>query len=103
MIWSCIHEGGHALYEQGILVFFHFMAMLSISLGVINLFPIPALDGGHFMFLVYELIFSKKVPENLKANIQAVGMFILLFLMSFIIVNDVLNWTDRSALFESLK
>lgn len=90
-------------YEQGILVFLHFMAMLSISLGVINLFPIPALDGGHFMFLVYELIFSKKVPENFKANIQAVGMFILLFLMSFIIVNDVLNWTDRSALFESLK
>jgi hypothetical protein len=65
--------------------------MLSIILGVMNLLPIPALDGGHVMFLLYEVITRRKPNEKFMENAQIVGMFFLLFLLLFANINDILK------------
>ena len=65
--------------------------MLSIILGVMNLLPIPALDGGHVMFLLYEVVTRRKPNEKFKENAQIVGMFFLLFLLLFANINDILK------------
>ena len=65
--------------------------MLSIILGVMNLLPIPALDGGHVMFLLYEVITRRKPNEKFMENAQIVGMLFLLFLLLFANINDILK------------
>ena len=65
--------------------------MLSLILGVMNLLPIPALDGGHVMFLLYEVITRRKPNEKFMENAQIVGMFFLLFLLLFANINDILK------------
>ena len=65
--------------------------MLSIILGVMNLLPIPALDGGHVMFLLYEVVTRRKPNEKFMENAQIVGMFFLLFLLLFANINDILK------------
>ena len=56
-----------------------------------NLLPIPALDGGHVMFLLYEVITRRKPNEKFMENAQIVGMFFLLFLLLFANINDILK------------
>ncbi len=64
--------------EGGIFTFLGFLALLSISLAVINILPFPALDGGHFMMLVYEGIVRKPVPYKVQVILQNVGFALLL-------------------------
>jgi len=71
--------------------FWSFTAMLSIMLGVINLLPIPALDGGHVVFVLYEMIVGKKPSDKFMEYAQYVGMIILLALMVLAIGNDFLR------------
>lgn len=71
--------------------FWSLTAMLSLILGVMNLLPIPALDGGHVMFLLYEVITRRKPNEKFMENAQIVGMFFLLFLLLFANINDILK------------
>lgn len=78
--------------EMGIGVFLGFMALLSISLAVLNILPIPALDGGHLAFLVYESIFKKEVPTKIKLLAQQVGFALLLLFMAFVIYNDIVHF-----------
>ncbi len=68
-----------------------FLTMLSANLAIINFLPIPALDGGHMMFLTFEALRGKPVDENLQMKLTMGGVFALLSLMVFVIVNDVLN------------
>lgn len=75
--------------EAGIISFLSLMALLSISLAIINIFPIPALDGGHLVFLLYEGLFRREVPNKIKIALQQVGMVLLLALMLFVIYNDI--------------
>jgi regulator of sigma E protease len=75
--------------EAGIYSFLSLMALLSISLAIINIFPIPALDGGHLVFLIYEGLFRREVPTKIKIALQQVGMVLLLALMLFVIYNDI--------------
>ncbi|MBR9978979.1 MAG: RIP metalloprotease RseP [Bacteroidetes bacterium] len=75
--------------EAGLVSFLTLMALLSISLAIINIFPIPALDGGHLMFLIYEGLFRREVPNKIKIAMQQVGMVMLLALMLFVIYNDI--------------
>ena len=56
-----------------------------------NLLPIPELDGGHVMFLLYEVITRRKPNEKFMENAQIVGMFFLLFLLLFANINDILK------------
>jgi len=88
--------------ERGLLYFMHMMALISISLGIINLFPIPVLDGGHLMFLTYEA-FSRRPPnKKWETYLTYVGATLLITLMAFIIFNDIVNWQTRGDMLNSL-
>ena len=78
--------------EIGLSAFLSFLAVLSISLGVINLFPLPMLDGGHLVFHLYELFLGKKLPERVIVTAQQIGMICLTVLMVFVITNDILRY-----------
>ncbi len=77
--------------EGGLLSFLGFMAMLSITLAIINILPFPALDGGHFTFLVYEGIFRKPVSHKVQIVVQNVGFIILMLFMAFVVYNDIIH------------
>jgi len=68
-----------------------FMAFLSLNLGILNLLPIPVLDGGHMLFLSIEGILRRPIPQKLKLIVQQVFMFLLLGFMLFIIYIDILR------------
>jgi regulator of sigma E protease len=69
--------------------FIFFLGMISINLAVINFLPIPVLDGGHFVFLLYEGIFRKPAPEKVRVAMTYVGLLLLVGLMLFVIVLDL--------------
>ena len=75
--------------EFGILPFLNMMAYISISLGLINLFPIPLLDGGHLMFYGFEKILGKPLSKKTQEGFFRIGMFLLLSLMFFATFNDL--------------
>jgi len=62
----------------GILPLLRMIALISINLGVVNLLPLPALDGGRIVFVVWEMIFRKPISRRIEARIHAIGLFILL-------------------------
>ena len=57
-----------------------------------NILPIPALDGGHVLFLLYEIIFRRKPSENFMEKAQIVGMSLLLLLMLYAVFNDAVRF-----------
>ena len=75
--------------EFGILPFISMMAYISISLGLINLFPIPMLDGGHLMFYGFEKILGRPLSQKVQEGFFRIGMFLLLSLMFFTTFNDL--------------
>jgi len=77
--------------EKGIMHFIFFMAILSINLGVLNLLPIPVLDGGHLFFTLIELVTGKEVNIKWREMAQQVGFFLLLLLMLFVFYNDIMR------------
>lgn len=77
--------------RRGLVSFALFMAILSINLGVINLFPIPILDGGHFIFLALEAILRKPVSMRKMEIAQQVGLVLIILLMVFAFYNDILR------------
>lgn len=77
--------------EGGFFTFISFLALLSMSLAVINILPFPALDGGHFMMLAYEGIVRRPVPYKVQIVLQNVGFALLLVLMLFVIYNDIIS------------
>ena len=75
--------------QFGILPFLSIMAYISISLGLINLFPIPLLDGGHLMFYGFEKVLGKPLSQKTQEGFFRIGMFLLLSLMFFATFNDL--------------
>ena len=75
--------------EFGILAFISMMAYISISLGLVNLFPIPMLDGGHLMFYAFEKILGRPLSQKTQEGFFRIGMFLLLSLMFFTTFNDL--------------
>ena len=73
----------------GVLAFISMMAYISISLGLINLFPIPMLDGGHLMFYAFEKILGRPLSQKTQEGFFRIGMFLLLSLMFFTTFNDL--------------
>lgn len=72
--------------------FWYLVGLLSMILAFMNLLPIPALDGGHVMFLSWEIITGRKPSDKFLENAQKLGMVILLSLMAFVIINDIINF-----------
>lgn len=77
--------------EEGLITVFWFMAVLSINLGLINLFPVPMLDGGHLLFYVYEAIRGKPLGEKAQEYSFRVGLAMVLSLMIFATWNDLVQ------------
>lgn len=78
--------------SAGVLPFLYLMAILSISLGVLNLLPIPVLDGGHLTMLAYEAVVGKPLPERIEAFAYNVGGILLLLIIVFAVFNDISRW-----------
>ncbi|HTX79107.1 MAG TPA: M50 family metallopeptidase [Longilinea sp.] len=69
----------------------NFFGFISIALGITNLLPIPAVDGGRILFVLPELILRKKVPQSYENAINAAGFTLLLLLMAFLFIQDIIN------------
>ena len=67
-------------------------ALLSVMLAFMNILPIPALDGGHVLFLIYEMITRRKPSEDFMVKAEYVGFAIIILLMIVANLNDVLRW-----------
>ena len=77
--------------KQNLMSIIPVMALISINLGLFNLFPLPALDGGRLLFILFEMIFRKPVPAKYESAVHAVGFFILLGFMLLVTAKDI--WT----------
>lgn len=87
---SIFQSAGTAL-NQGIAPFLSFLAFLSISIGIINILPIPGLDGGHLLFQVIEVICRRPIPPRVLMLCYRLGMITLFILLSQAVVNDLLR------------
>jgi regulator of sigma E protease len=77
--------------SSGLMMVLWFMAMISVNLGVANLLPIPALDGGHLFYYIIEAIRGKPLPEKVQMIGFQIGFAILIALMIFTTSNDLHN------------
>ncbi len=77
--------------QAGIVPLLLFAALISVNLGVLNLLPIPALDGGHIMFNLYEIVTKKAPSEKVFYRLTVAGWGILLSLMAFTTINDIIR------------
>ena len=77
--------------QAGLTPFLTLMALISVNLAFINILPIPALDGGHIMVILIEMLLGRSLSVKTRMRIQSVGMYILLGLMAFLIINDILR------------
>jgi regulator of sigma E protease len=77
--------------KAGIVNFAWFIALLSVNLGIINLFPIPVLDGGHLLFFGIEAVTGKPVSEKLREKLIQFGAALLVALMVFVFYNDIVR------------
>ena len=75
--------------KSGVTNMLPLIALITINLGIFNLLPIPALDGGRLVFILIEMIFRKPVPQKYEKWVHAIGMLLLLTLMAVILVKDV--------------
>lgn len=78
--------------ERGISTLLLFLTMLSMNLAILNFLPIPALDGGHMLFLIAEAIRGKRLDEALEMRLTFAGVLALLALMIFVFANDILHF-----------
>ncbi len=77
--------------QSGWLDFFYFMGFLSVNLGILNLLPIPVLDGGHLVFFSLEAVRRKPLTRELQEKMQLIGIVLLVSLMVFAFYNDILR------------
>jgi len=77
--------------QAGLVPFLFLMALISVNLAYINILPIPGLDGGHIALILAESLLGRKLSVKTRIRIQSVGMFILLSLMVFLLLNDIIR------------
>ena len=78
--------------RQGFWALITFLAVINLSLGLLNLLPLPALDGGRLVFIIAEMIFGRKFPEKWENRIHLVGFVMLMALMAFVTWHDIMKW-----------
>ena len=84
-----IAQGAGMSASYGIIVFLGFLALISVNLGIINLLPLPMLDGGHLMYFIAEWITGKPVPDAVQEVGFRIGGVLLFALMAVAIFNDI--------------
>ncbi|MCU0344446.1 MAG: RIP metalloprotease RseP [Ignavibacterium sp.] len=77
--------------DSGMSSFLYFLALLSLSLAILNIMPFPVLDGGHLVMIIVEAVIKREIPIKIKMAIQNTGLVLLLLLMAFIIYNDIIS------------
>lgn len=85
-----IAEAGAAAAGRGWASFVQFIAVLSAAVGLINLFPVPVLDGGHLAFHAWEAVSGKRPGERARGALSAAGLALILALTAFAVLNDIL-------------
>ncbi len=91
-----IFETSYTVHEvKGWAYFILLFAKISISIAVLNLLPIPGLDGGHAVFTLYEMIRRKPLPENVLRTMYLFGFLLLIFLMVYVNYNDITRIINR--------
>ena len=78
--------------EQGMEQFWYIVAMLSIALAIFNILPIPVLDGGHLVFLLYEGVTRREPSVKVRMWVQQAGFVLILAFFAFVIFNDISRW-----------
>ncbi|WWP01640.1 MAG: sigma E protease regulator RseP [Candidatus Dasytiphilus stammeri] len=81
-------QGAGISVRYGLIYYLMFLALISINLGIINMFPLPVLDGGYFFFLLIEIIQGKTLSNNIKELSYRIGTIILIILMGIALFND---------------
>ena len=81
--------------QEGLGSFLAFLAVLSINLGVLNLLPVPVLDGGHLLFFVVEAVIGRPVSIRYREKAQQVGIFLLMLLMVYAFYNDIARFFEK--------
>jgi regulator of sigma E protease len=81
--------GGDTIHHEGIFEGLLLIAMISMNLAIINFLPFPALDGGHFMFLLIEKITGRPLNEKAVNLVSNIGFILLILLMIFVVFNDI--------------
>lgn len=81
----------YVFVQEGLLSLLRFMALLSLSLAIINVLPFPALDGGRLLFILVEVIIGRKVGQKFEAVVHAVGFIILMLLIFAVTYSDILK------------
>ncbi|GLS82719.1 sigma E protease regulator RseP [Paraferrimonas haliotis] len=84
-----IAQGAGSSAGYGLVYFLGFLALISVNLGIINLLPLPVLDGGHLLYNLVEIVTGKPVPENVQEIGFRIGAATLLVVMGFAIFNDI--------------
>ena len=84
-----IAQMAHREAQMGLLRLLNFIAVISVSLAVLNLLPIPVLDGGHLLFFAIEAVQRKPVSLRARETAQQIGVFLLILLMIFVFYNDI--------------
>ncbi|ORT50468.1 zinc metallopeptidase RseP [Vibrio sp. qd031] len=86
-----IAKGAGATADYGLVHFLMFLALISVNLGIINLLPLPVLDGGHLLFFAIEAVIRRPVPEKVQEVGYRIGGALLLALMTVAIFNDFMR------------
>lgn len=87
-----IAQGAGMSLESGVVYYLGFMALISVNLGIMNLFPLPVLDGGHLLFLAFEAIRGRPVGESVREICFKIGALFLLVLTLFAVFNDIIRF-----------
>jgi len=82
----------YVFVQDGLLALLRFMALLSLSLAVLNIIPFPALDGGRLFFLLIEAVRGKRIPQKWESAIHALGFFILIGFLFLVTYSDILQF-----------
>ncbi|MBN4951099.1 site-2 protease family protein, partial [Staphylococcus aureus] len=84
-----IYHNVDSVVKAGIISLIGYTALLSVNLGIMNLIPIPALDGGRILFVIYEAIFRKPVNKKAETTIIAIGAIFMVVIMILVTWNDI--------------
>ncbi len=86
-----IARASNAMASEGLATYLWLLALLSLSLGILNLLPIPILDGGHLLYYLIELVKGSPVSERVMAAGNFVGLALIAGLMGLAFYNDIVN------------
>ena len=84
-----MYESAVVFANQGFFAFLFYLAMISVNLGIINLLPLPALDGGRLLFMIIEKIIRRKINPKVEGIINTVGFILLFGFIILITVKDI--------------